>query len=307
MRTVLIGAVGSTEIVLRAMQEAGHAPTLLATLSPETGPRRHGDYVDLSKLVDRETQVVFVEATNDPAFIDQMRAVAPEIIFVVGWSQIVGPELRATASRHCIGFHPTLLPALRGRAAIGWTILLGLKQSGATLFEISEDVDDGPILAQLPIALDARETVATLADKLSAALAQMIRSLLPTLADGSATARPQPTQGISFCARRTAADNLIDWDGSQETIDRLVRASSRPYSGAFTFTRKRRVTIWAAEPCSLPYPYHAAAGQVVAYMDGDPIVRCGNGNFLRVTEYEATGTRLAGQVRFRARLESEEA
>lgn len=306
MRTILIGAVGSTAIVLRAMQEAGCPPLLLATMNRELGQRRHSDYVDLAAMVTPETETAFIASSGDPTFIKRVHDLRPDIIFVIGWSQVVCRDLRSAARRHCVGFHPTLLPALRGRAAIGWTILLGMEETGATLFEIGDSIDDGDILAQVKIAVSDRENVGSLASKLSKALEQMIRDLLPRFAAGELVPRPQPQQGVSYCARRTADDNLVNWRADRLDIDRLIRASSAPYSGAFTFTRKRRVTIWAAEPWSLPVPHHAAAGQIVSYVDGDPIVRCGDGEFLRITEYEAQGDRLSGQIRLRNRLTDKE-
>lgn len=303
MRTVLIGAVGSTEIILRAMHDADQPPVLVATLSPEVGRERHADYVDLGALATAETQLIHVDRLTDAAYLEAVERAEPDVIFVVGWSQMVGPKLRASARRYCIGFHPTLLPALRGRAAIGWTILLGLRETGATLFEIADDVDSGPVLAQDRIALSERENVGSLAAKLSSSLNRMIRDLLPKLADGSAVPVPQNEDAASYCARRTSEDNLIDWTASTQDIDRLIRASSAPYSGAFTFTRKRRVTIWAAVPWQLPYAYHSAAGQIVEYVEGDPVVRCGDGGFLRITHYEADEFRLSGQVKFRSDME----
>lgn len=306
MRAVLIGAVGSTEIVLRAMQKAGVPPIVLATLDPQIGPKRHADYVDLASQVTAETQVLFVERTDNSDFIGLLRTLSPDIILVIGWSQIVGSELRALARHGCVGFHPSLLPALRGRAVIGWTILLGLKETGATLFQINDGVDDGPILAQRRIALDDRENVSSLANKLSAALEEMICELLPRLRSGDTNAKEQPKTGVSYCARRTAADSLIDWQTGRESIDRLIRASSRPYAGAFTFTRKRKVTIWSAEPWVQQIPTYAASGQIVEYVDGDPIVNCGHGEYLRITEYDAGAVPLIGQVRFLNSLASEE-
>ncbi len=298
MRAILIGAVGSTEIVLRAMQDVGIPPILLATLEPQAGRKRHADYVDLASLVTSETQTLFIENANDREFVEHVRTLNPDIVFVIGWSQIVGSELRATARHGCVGFHPSLLPSLRGRAVIGWTILLGLKETGATLFQIDDGVDDGPILAQMKIDLGARENVATLVAKLSAALDTMIRELLPRLSAGDITTRAQEEISVSYCARRTATDSLIDWGAGLESIDRLIRASSEPYAGAFTFTRKRRVTIWAAEPWPQKHPFHAAQGQIVEYVDGDPIVNCGNGAYLRITKYDAGPEPLKGQVRF---------
>lgn len=303
MRAILIGAVSGTEIVLRAMQESGNPPILLVTLDPEIGQRRHADYVNLAALTDGDTRVLFVSSTSDNDFIAHVRQLMPDIILVIGWSQIVGPELRATARVGCVGFHPSLLPAMRGRAVIGWTILLGLTETGATLFQLGDGVDDGAILSQARIPLDDRETVFSLGNKLTTALDEMIRELLPRLESGHLEGQKQPDEGISYCARRTAADSLIDWQGTHVLIDRLIRASTKPYAGAFTFTRKRRVTIWAAEPWHQMHPIHAAAGQVVDYYRGDPIVCCGDGEYLRITDYDAGGSPLVGQVRFHSQLE----
>lgn len=304
MRTVLIGAVGGTEIVLRAMNECGHPPALLATFEPGLGRRRHGDYVDLAPLAAPETEVAFVDNVNDRDFLDRIAAIAPDVILVIGWSQLVGAELRALARRYCVGFHPSLLPQMRGRAVLGWTILSGVRETGSTLFVIDEGTDTGDLLAQARVPLGPRETVATLGVKVVDALHGMIVDLLPRLADESARAVPQPEAGASYCAKRTPEDSLIDWREPADAIDRLIRASTRPYAGAFTFTRKRRVTIWAAEPVDLDAPYHAGVGQVVFHDDGRPVVRCGDGRYLRVDDHEtADGKPLTGQIRFRDGLD----
>jgi methionyl-tRNA formyltransferase len=303
MRTVLIGAVGSTEIVLRAMQDAGYPPVLLVTFEPEIGRRRHADYVELAPLAGPETAVLFVNIVNDREVLERIRAAEPDALFVVGWSQLIGPELRAVAHRWCVGFHPTPLPALRGRGAMGWTIALGLPEAGASLFVMDDGIDTGDILAQQRFAVDARETLPSLGDKLMGALDEMIRELLPRLADGTAHPQPQAEAGASYCARRTAADQLIDWTRPAIEIDRLIRASGRPYAGAFTFTRKRRVTIWSAEPFEMPDPYHAFDGQVVVQHGECPVVRCGDGGFLMITDYGTDeGEPLKGQVRFRNKM-----
>ena len=306
MKTVLIGAVGSTEVVLRAMQHAGHPPSLLVTFSPEIGHRRHADYVDLSAIAGPETALLFVDDINAVDNVAHVSAQEAEMIFVIGWSQLVGEPLRRSARRGCVGFHPTALPALRGRAAMGWTIALGLRETGATLFALDGGTDTGDIYAQARIALDERETLAGLGDKLMVALDDMIRDLLPRLMHGSATAVPQPATGASYCARRTAADQQINWRAPTIDIDRLIRASGRPYAGAFTFTRKRRVTIWRAEPIILGHPHHGFTGQIVAYRGNNPVVLCGDGGYLEVTEYLAQDDQpLTGQIRFRDHSEQE--
>ncbi len=70
------------------------------------------------------------------ATIGAIAELAPDAIFVVGWSQLVRKEFIALAPGGVFGMHPTLLPRHRGRAAVPWAILSGLATTGVTLFEI---------------------------------------------------------------------------------------------------------------------------------------------------------------------------
>src|SRR3569623_2734952 len=107
MRSILIGAVEGTGIALKEMQRAGFAPALLATLPPDVGPSRHADYIALTSACTDATEIYHVDHVSDPAFLERVAALGPDFIFVIGWSQIVGPELRALARGQVVGFHPT--------------------------------------------------------------------------------------------------------------------------------------------------------------------------------------------------------
>ena len=72
----------------------------------------------------------------------------PDLILVMGWSQLLKDELIDIPKIGIIGSHPTELPKYRGRAPIPWTILKGLTKSALTFFWIDKGVDDGDILDQ---------------------------------------------------------------------------------------------------------------------------------------------------------------
>lgn len=304
MRTILIGAVESTAVALHAMQEMGFPPALVVTFDPDTGQQHHSDYVDISGVADSGTRILRITGSiNEPAFVAHIASLEPDIIFVIGWSQIASAELRGTAKRFVIGFHPTALPQLRGRAAIAWSILLGLKETGTSLFVIDDGVDSGALLAQQTFQIAPRETAATLIGKHMTALASMLRDLMPRLADGTARSIAQRTTNISYGAKRVAGDGAIDWTRSTAEIDRLIRACTRPYPGAFTFTRKRRIQIWEATPIEPDAIWFGHPGQVVFYDEARPVALCGDGGYLRIDAFETTGQTLSGQVRFFDRTE----
>jgi len=283
-RAVLVGAVGSTAVAIRAFARSDWELSLCVTLPPEKAAR-HSDYVDLfdeARMAGAE--VFFTSATNEPDTLAAIRAARPDCIFVIGWSQICGPDFLAIAPGGVIGYHPAALPRLRGRAAIAWTILLDEKITASSLFWMTDGVDDGPILQQKFFHVAPRETASTLYAKHIAALGQMLDRALIRLANGEAKPEAQDESCATYAVRRTPADGKIDWQKPATEIDRLVRAAGRPYPGAYTTAKGARLTIWTSEPIERPLPFHAEPGQLVAHDDGDLLVQTGTGQ-LRIIEW----------------------
>jgi methionyl-tRNA formyltransferase len=208
-------------------------------------------------------------------------------VFVIGWSQICRSAFREAAGDRVIGFHPAPLPRLRGRGVIPWTILNQEPITAATLFRIDDGMDTGPILSQKFFHVAADETAATLVTKHLSALTEMLRELLPSLAQGESQAVPQDERFATWAARRTPADGLLDWRRPSTELWRLIRASSRPYPGAFTLSREQRLTIFAAEPIGMGERHLAVPGQVIACENGSFVVSCGDGGALRATDWES--------------------
>ena len=285
-RAVVVGAVGSTEVVLEAFAQAqGWEVALVVTLPLELSSR-HSDFVDLGPQAETlGAEVLRTGKTNDPQTLDAIREARPDYIFVVGWSQLCGSELLAIRPGKVIGYHPAALPRLRGRAALPWTILLDEKITAGSLFWMEEGTDDGDILAQSYFHLAPDETAAQLYEKHMVALREMLEQSLPLLADGNEPRRVQDERYATWAAKRTARDGLIDWNADAAAIDRLVRAVGRPYPGAFTNVGGDRLVIWSSEPVLGGRLHHAAPGQIVE-RDGDRLtVQTGSG-LLRILEWE---------------------
>jgi methionyl-tRNA formyltransferase len=272
----------------------------------------HSDYVDLEPVCrDRDIPVLREANVNDARVIAQVAELKPDYLLVIGWSRLVKAEFRAIAPGGVIGYHPTLLPAMRGRAALGWTIALGLRETGATLFWIDEGVDTGPIAVQRRFPLPDRLYLDQLLALHMAALGPMIAELVQGLASGRCPKIEQDHSRASYLALRRAEDGEIDWRDTAASIERLVRAVSRPYPGAFTYHGGKKLTIWRARLIHDP-DWYALTGQVYRYADGLPVVRCGDGQSLVIEDYgiEVDGqagveagappARISGQPRFRS-------
>jgi methionyl-tRNA formyltransferase len=279
MRITLVGAVESTRQALKTMARCGMPPAVLLTL-PEAKSARHSDYMRLRPVAEAlGTKVTEIADINSDEALAVLRDTKPDYLFVIGWSQIVKPEVLLTPRLGAIGYHPAALPENRGRAVIPWTILQRRQETGSTLFWLDEGMDSGDILAQGRFEVAPGETATSLYRKHLACLDELLQDVLPKLGEGNAPRTPQDHAQATYCARRTADDGLIDWSLPAEEVWTLVRAVTRPYPGAFTPWDGARLVIWEADFIG-DAPYHGLPGQVQALREEGALVQCGDGKHL---------------------------
>ncbi|MGI9368815.1 MAG: methionyl-tRNA formyltransferase [Ruegeria sp.] len=287
MRIAFVGAVEGSHVALSTICASGHVPDLVITLPSELA-HRHSDFFDLSPVATRYDIPVHYTAKSDSAgTIRVLNSLKPDLILVIGWSQICGAEFRAIPKIGCIGFHPSALPRLRGRGVIPWTVLLGERDVGASLFWLGEGADDGPIAAQARYAVDPETVTAReLYDRAMQALTGLLPQLLTQIAAGDIPAEPQPPTGASICARRRAEDGLIDWNRPAAEIHRLIRAAGPPYPGAFSHSAGgSKLVLTGVRHTPINGYYIGLPGQVQAIYDHTFTVACGDGRCLDITAW----------------------
>jgi methionyl-tRNA formyltransferase len=293
MKAVVVGAVESTRVTLNALAADPRWTVSAVVTLPASLSARHSDFVDLSSEARAcGARLIAAPNSNAPEVIDAVRAAGADIAFVIGWSQICKPEFRGVFDGRVIGYHPAALPRLRGRAVIPWTILLDEKITGSTLFWIDDGVDSGPILAQRFLHVARDETATTLYARHMKALDEMLSEALGAIAEGRAPRMAQDERYATYAARRTDADGLIDWKASAAEVERLVRAVTRPYPGAFTLLGGERLTLWAAEQWPEASRHAASPGQVISVTEDAIAIACGEGAIL-VTDWTCAN----GEVR----------
>lgn len=242
-RIVLVGSVVSTRRVLQALFRHRANVVGVMGLAVEASARVSGycRFDDLASVAN----VPYRDFTriNTPGVIAQLREWQPDLLFVVGLSQLVGQEILSIPKRGCIGFHPTWLPQGRGRAPIAWLIIDG-RHGAATFFLMNESADAGPILAQEPFFVNENDYAADVIAKMEEAIDRALDKWLPRLLAGEWNPNSQNDSAASFYGKRTPEDGLIDWSLPAKTIYALVRATSRPHPGAYTFVGHYKLVIW---------------------------------------------------------------
>jgi len=296
VRTVWVSFDTIGRDCLEAAADAGAEIVGVVTLPGPIEPNRSGQCAFDDVAGRLGTRLVETSDLNANETLEQIRALDPELVFVVGWSQIVREPFLALAHEGVFGMHPTLLPRHRGRAAIPWAILSGLARTGVTLFEIVDaTADSGAIVGQAVVDIGADDTAATLFERISDAHVELIREYVPRLLTRSAPRLPQDPARASSWPKRTPADGIIDWETRAPYLYDWVRAQTRPYPGAFTFLGGEKVVVWRARAVEVDAA--APAGTIVATKPEGPVVACGEGALL----LEEVETR-AGELAVGARL-----
>jgi len=279
MRTVWVSFDTIGRDCLEAASDVGAEIVGVVTLPGPIDPNRSGQCA-FDEVADRLGAVL--HETRDINADETLAAVGelePELIFVVGWSQLVRDPFIDLASEGIFGMHPTLLPRHRGRAPIPWAILTGLARTGVTLFEIADaTADSGAIVGQREVEISADETATTLFARIADAHVALTRELVPQLLARTAPRIPQDPSRASSWPKRSPADGIIDWETRAPYVYDWVRAQTRPYPGAFTFLGDEKVIVWGARPVSLADD--APAGTIVDVRDEGPVVACGEGGLL---------------------------
>lgn len=287
MKIALVGGVRASLAALEAFHDGGVDVSVFGLAAPRAA--RHSDYCDLAPHAAR-LNVPFTAITNvnDATAIEALRALGPDVICVFGWSQLVGAEVLAIPRFGVLGWHPSRLPENRGRGVVPWTIIQRSRETALSLFWIDPGMDSGDLAVQIPIRVAPDETAGTLYEKIERAGRSAIKALLAQGPPGEWPRHPQDHVKATWCARRVPEDGRLDWTLPADDVWTLVRASTRPYPGAYGTVAGRKVTIWAADLLR-DKRHWAAPGQIVEIRDEGAVVQCGDRDAILIREWEWDG------------------
>ncbi len=283
MKVALAGSVSFSRVTLEALVCHGAEIAGVLGLDPAAAANV-SDYAALDGVA--SAPYVAFTKINAPEIVAQIRAWAPDVLFVVGLSQLVSDEIMSIPARGCIGFHPTPLPRGRGRAPIAWLTWDGTP-GAATFFVLEKEADAGAIFVQEPFDFPAGAYAGEVIEATRAAMVRALDRWLPALLAGEWSPAPQDESQATFWGKRAPEDGLIDWNAPAAEIARLVRTASRPKTCAYTHFSDAKLIIWRASVSDLPY--RGVTGRVQqAFPDGSLLVQTGDG-LLRVEEFEIAG------------------
>jgi len=254
MRVVFAGtpqtAVPSLEELLRSKHEV--AAVLTRPDAPAGRGRQIGPSAVAQCAASAGIEVLTPGKPRDPAFLDRLRAIAPDCCPVTAYGALI-PRAALEIPRHgWVNLHFSLLPAWRGAAPVPHAILHGDDITGATTFRLVAELDAGPVYGVMTQPIGPEDTAGDLLARLATAGAALLVETLDGIESGSLRAVPQPADGVSYAPKLTTEDARVRWAAPALAVGRQIRACT-PAPGAWTMLGDARLKLWPVRDC-VPAP-----------------------------------------------------
>jgi formyltetrahydrofolate-dependent phosphoribosylglycinamide formyltransferase len=95
-----------------------------------------------------------------------LRDAGVEYVALAGYMRLLSPAFVAGWEGRMINIHPSLLPAYKGLDTHRRAIDAGESKAGCTVHLVTEELDDGPVLAQAEVPILTGDTADTLAARI---------------------------------------------------------------------------------------------------------------------------------------------
>ncbi len=244
-----IGFIGGVEVswyCLEAICVYGIKPVIV--FSYDESLKHRSGYKSFDDLALKYGfEIVKTRDINSEENIQILKEKSLDVLFVIGWSQLVKKEILDITSMGCIGVHPTKLPEGRGRAPIPWTLIKGLEKSAVTIFFLDEGADSGNIILQKDLYISIHDDAKSLYKKVLDIHIELINEVLLKILNDNVKSQPQDNTQATYWKKRKPEDGIIEWSKKTIELYNWIRALTHPYPGAFTFYNGKRIYIWKAE------------------------------------------------------------
>lgn len=275
-RIVFMGTPDFAVPSLDALVAADLVPVAVVTV-PDT-PAGRGRTVRASAVKQAAERhgipVLQPASVKDPAFTDELAALAPDILAVVAF-RILPPAVFETARLGAFNLHGSLLPAYRGAAPIQRAVMDGVTETGVTTFFLQRTVDTGHVILRRSIPVGPDDTGGDVHDRLMAVGAEAVVETVRRIAAGTAVAEPQDDVLASPAPKLFRDDARIDWARPARVVHDHVRALS-PYPGAWTDWDGETLKVFRTRRAD-DVPAVDGPPGTVAVVDGRMAVACAPG------------------------------
>ena len=286
MRIVFFGSPESAIPSLQRILEEGHTVGLIIT-QPDR-PSGRGKKLTASpvkKFALEHNIPVFQphRIRKDPAVLDRISEVDPDLNVVVAYGQIIPAPVIDFPEYRSINLHFSLLPKYRGASPVQWAILNGESTTGLTIFVLNEKMDEGDILTQKEIRILPQEKAFELEKRLAREGADLLVNTIHQM--DRLTPLGQDHTQATYAPLIKKEDGLIDWRDAAISVGRKVRAFST-WPSAFTYFRGKRLKILEGKTGTTESVSSIKPGKISAVEKEGMCVVCGDGRIYIISHLQ---------------------
>jgi methionyl-tRNA formyltransferase len=248
MKIIFMGTPEFAVPALEKLIESEHEVVAVYTRQPKEAGRGYKlTKTPVHELAEKNMiQVLTPESLKNEDVQEALKSFNADIIVVVAYGLILPKEVLQMFKYGCINIHPSLLPRWRGADPIRNTILAGDKQTGVTIIQVGEGIDNGDILRQvtMPLAYDTKYE--TLHDILAVMGTELLLKVLCEIDKKMSKTTPQDDNKATYTKKLESIDGKIDWRKSSEEIYRqIIALSSNP--GVYFEYKGEKIKVFSAE------------------------------------------------------------
>jgi methionyl-tRNA formyltransferase len=215
--------------------------------------------------MEEEIRVLTPQRPWGEGFMENLRALDPELFVVVAYGHILKPEVLEIAPLGSINVHASLLPELRGAAPVNWAIMRGYARSGVTIMRMVEAMDAGPLLLQAPEDIGETETATELGTRLSEVGAEILIEALALMDGGIQEEVEQDHSRATYAPKLDRETARIDWSLPARQVANHIRGLDR-IPGAWTVLEQDPVKLF----CPRKDPEYAHRALPGSILEADP-------------------------------------
>jgi methionyl-tRNA formyltransferase len=243
MRIVFFGTPAFAVPSLNALLQSGEEIVAVVTQADKRRGRNRTPSPPPVKefAMHHDIRILQPAKIKDPAFLNELFPMRPEIIIVVAYGKILPPSILILPPYGCINVHASLLPKYRGAAPIQWALMNGEKKTGVTTMLMDEGLDTGAVILQEETEIADEDNAETLSKRLSDIGASLLVKTMQGLKNSSL--KPMPQSGTPSYAPPLKKENgRIDWSKGAAEIFNFVRGMY-PWPCAYCHFRQERIKI----------------------------------------------------------------
>ncbi|MBI5640591.1 MAG: methionyl-tRNA formyltransferase [Nitrospirae bacterium] len=295
MRVIFFGTPDFAVPSLRALLDAGEEVLLAVTQPDKVKGRGHALSMPPVKefAASKGIPVIQPRGVRSADFIEQLKALAPDVIAVVAFGKIIPSQVLNLPPLGCINVHASLLPKYRGAAPMQWAVINGDKKTGITTMLMDEGLDTGAMLLQEETEITEEDNAYTLGRRLSETGATLLVKTLQGVRAHSIQPVPQSGEP-TYAPPLKKEDGRIDWSFPAEGISNLIRGTF-PWPGAYCFLNREKISIIRARV--FDREYGCRSGRIEKIMNEEIHVCTGRG-LLSVSEVRPEGKKTMSAAAF---------